>query len=259
MDLRDITIVVPTRNERVNVRSFLASIPAGMELVVVDDSDDDTRDIVRRLRPRQTRVLHHPGNIATARQVGAEAAATDWVLFTDADVVFAPGYFEALEALPVPAGQGGFVGAKSSDDRYRRYFWWFNLWLRIICFLGAPAASGSNMLFRRDALAAAGGFDTSQSCNEDSIVTWQVKRAGYRVSFAGRLVVLETDHRRLERGAWKKSLHSIVRCMGLFWDLIPAERRSDDWGYWRSPADRRRWGMGRRTGRSAEGEAGTGM
>lgn len=232
MDLRDVTIVVPTRNERVNVRTFLAGIPTDIDLVVVDDSDDDTCDVVREVRPQRTRIVRTRGTIAAARQIGADAAATDWVLFTDADVVFAPGYFEALEALPVPAGQGGFVGAKSSVERYRRYYWWFNLWLRVTCLFGAPAGSGSNMLLRRSALAGAGGFDVSQRCNEDSLVTYQVKRAGYRVTFASRLVVHEVDHRRLERGAWKKSLHSIVRCMALFWGLIPASRRSDDWGYW---------------------------
>ncbi len=237
MDLCDVTIVVPTRNERINVRTFLAGIPPDIDLVVVDDSDDDTRDIVREVRRQRTRIIRTRGTIAAARQIGADAAATDWVLFTDADVVFAPDYFTRLAELPVPVGQGGFVGAKSSVGRYRRYYWWFDLWLRIACLVGAPAGTGSNMLLRRSALADAGGFDVSQRCNEDSLVTYQVKRAGHRVTFAPRLVVHEVDHRRLERGAWKKSLHSIVRCMALFWGLIPASRRSHDWGYWEPRPD----------------------
>lgn len=255
MELDDVTIVVPTKNERQNVQAFLQSIPPGVELIVVDDSDDDTREIIRHVRPDHTRVIRRPGNIAVARQIGGGAATTDWLLYTDADVVFAPGYFEELAELPVGGRHGAFVGSKSSVGRYRRYYWWFNLWLRVICTIGAPAGSGSNLLVKRRALLDAGGFDTSQTCNEDSILTWEVKRAGYQVALAPRLVVHEVDHRRLERGAWKKSLHSIARCMALYWDLLPKSRRTHDWGYWKpsGPA-----GGGRRRRKRVRGEVHSG-
>ena len=255
MDLGDLTIVVPTKNERENVRAFLDSIPVDVELIVVDDSDDCTPEVIRGLRPENTRVIRRQGNIAVARQVGGEAASTTWLLFTDADVVFAPCYYDALAELPVTERHGAFGGSKSSTGRHRRYYWWFNLWLRVICTIGAPAGSGSDLLVRRRALREAGGFDASQTCNEDSILTWEVKRAGYRVAPAPQLIVHEVDHRRLERGAWRKSLHSIVRCMALYRNLLPKSRRTDDWGYWKpsSPADGRR-----RRRRTVREEAGGG-
>ena len=88
------------------------------------------------------------------------------------------------------------------------------------------------MLVRRRALYEAGGFDRDLSCNEDSLLTWKIHRCGYKVPYADGLRVYETDHRRLDRGLVKKSLHSIVRCIMLFSGLFGKRLRASDWGYW---------------------------
>jgi glycosyltransferase involved in cell wall biosynthesis len=232
MNLDDVTIIVPTKNERDNVVPFLRSVPPCMRLIVVDASDDDTRDVIRRVRPGNTVIMRDPGNIARARQHGAEAAATEWLLYTDADVVFDDAYFERLARIELDNGHGGIIGAKTSRTRYRFYYRLFNLWMRMICILGCPAGTGSNMIVRRRALDEAGGFDRDLSCNEDSLLTWRISRCGYRVRYRGDLVVYETDHRRLERGLLRKSLHSIVRCIMLFTGVFGNHLRSHDWGYW---------------------------
>jgi cellulose synthase/poly-beta-1,6-N-acetylglucosamine synthase-like glycosyltransferase len=97
---------------------------------------------------------------------------------------------------------------------------------------GIPAASGSNLLIRRDALESVGGFDFDLTCNEDSEVVWRLRRAGYRVSFRKDLVVQATDHRRLEAGRLRKTLHSMTRCALLYTNLMPRKYRTHDWGYW---------------------------
>jgi glycosyltransferase involved in cell wall biosynthesis len=232
MDLRNVTIIVPTKNERTNIVPFLKSIPREIRLNVVDASDDDTRDVIWRVRPENTMIIRDRGNIACARQRGADAAETGWLLYTDGDVVFDGNYFERLTRIAITERHGGIVGRKSSRTRYRNYYRLFALWLRLICFLRVPGGTGSNMLVRRKALYDAGGFDRSLSCNEDSMITWQISRAGYRVPYHGGLVVYETDHRRLEKGLVRKSLHSIVRCVMLFSGVFERYLRKNDWGYW---------------------------
>ncbi len=86
--LEEITIVLPTRNEAVNIPDFLGSLPPAVPLVVVDASDDETPKLIQSLRPHNTTLIYHPGNVTVARQLGAEAATTNWLLFTDADVAF---------------------------------------------------------------------------------------------------------------------------------------------------------------------------
>jgi hypothetical protein len=53
-----------------------------------------------------------------------------------------------------------------------------------------------------------------------------------RVAFAPGLVVYARDHRRLQRGTLRKTVHSIARCSLLYFNLMPDRCRSRDWGYW---------------------------
>ncbi|WP_201091637.1 hypothetical protein [Thiocystis minor] len=51
MQLSDITLVLATRDEASNIAAFLRSIPAELQLVVVDASRDETPALIERLRP----------------------------------------------------------------------------------------------------------------------------------------------------------------------------------------------------------------
>jgi len=111
-----VSIIVPARNEAAMiegaVRSLLAIDYPDYELVVVDDrSEDATGEILERLRAedRRLRVVHvrelpagwlgktHAMWIAAAQSVsqpvsqsGNQQATSEWILFSDADVVHAP-------------------------------------------------------------------------------------------------------------------------------------------------------------------------
>ncbi|MCS7061533.1 MAG: glycosyltransferase [Anaerolineae bacterium] len=229
MDSCDISIVVPTRNEANNLPFFLASIPDSIQLIIVDSSQDSTPALARRLRPINTHIVERMCNIAQARQIGAEVARTPWLLFTDADITFAPNYFERLQTVP-PCDV--VYGSKQSQTGFTNYYRWFTRAQGWSQALGIPAASGSNLLIRRPVLKAVGGFDQQLVCNEDSEIVWRIRRYGYRVRFDPGLIVYERDHRRLERGALAKTLHSGIRCALLYFNLMPSRWRSRDWGYW---------------------------
>lgn len=229
MDPADLTIVLPTRNEANNIRAFLASLPTALSLIVVDASTDETLKLIRAARPARTTVLRCSGNVAVARQVGAEAARTPWLLFTDADVIFPAGYFERLRQH---ADCDALYGAKLSRDAYGWYYHWFTRGQQMAHALGIAAASGSNLLVRAAALTAVGGFDLELSCNEDSELGWRLQRRGFRVHYDSRLAVFARDHRRLQRGVLAKTVHSLTRCTLLYLGLMPRRWRRHDWGYW---------------------------
>ena len=229
MRLTDMTVVVPTRNERDNIPAFLASLPPEVELILVDASDDETPDLAAVLRPHKTRIVRRPLRIPAARQLGGLIAQTPWLLCTDADVVFAPDYFDRLLGY---TGSDTLYGPKLSADEYAGYYRWFVRGQRLSHALGIAAASGSNLLLSRRAFLAVGGFDCRLSVNEDTEIVWRVQRAGYRVTFAPNLRVYARDQRRLRRGATRKTLHSVTRCALLYTRLMPTRWRSHDWGYW---------------------------
>jgi len=225
-----VTVVVPTKNEAHNIVPFLQSLPDDVSLVVVDASEDETPNLVAQHRSWHAQVIRSPAKIAGARQIGAAAARTEWLLFTDADMVFAEHYFQRLQECT--ADCDAVYGSKHSLDEYAQYYRWFSRGQGLMHWLGIPAASGSNLLIRRETLMACGGFDLDLTVNEDSEVVWRIKKRGYRVCFAPELVVYERDHRRLHQGTLRKTLHSLVRCLLLFFDLLPDRWRSADWGYW---------------------------
>jgi glycosyltransferase involved in cell wall biosynthesis len=244
MELNELSVIVPTRNEAHNILAFLRSLPEAVELIVVDASEDETLELIASLRPAQTRVIRQledkasakprlARSIAEARQLGAQAATTPWLLFTDADVVFAPEYFDRLSAHP---GWDVLYGPKLSADEHARYYRWFAGGQHLSHRLGIPAISGSNLLISRQAFETSGGFDLQLQCNEDTELGWRVQRQGFSIEFAPDLIVYARDHRRLRRGMLRKTLHSVARCSLLRFNLMPARWRASDWGYW-SPAN----------------------
>ncbi|HTE05346.1 MAG TPA: glycosyltransferase, partial [Planctomycetota bacterium] len=107
-----LSLVVPARDEQDGLldaaRSRLASDYPALELVLVDDrSRDGTPALVDALAAEDGRVLAlHVRELPAgwlgkvhAMEVGARAAAGEWLLFTDADVHLAPGALRAAVAL----------------------------------------------------------------------------------------------------------------------------------------------------------------
>ena len=109
-----LSVVVACRNEEANVRAVLASVLAqaypGLEVVAVDDrSEDATGAVLDALAAEHPslRVLHVTSLPADwlgkthALQRGAAQATGEFLLFTDADVVFAPGALRRAVAWAV--------------------------------------------------------------------------------------------------------------------------------------------------------------
>ena len=233
MDLEDLTVIVPTKNEAGNIEAFLRSLHPDVRLIVVDASTDTTRAIIAQVRPANTVVLEDPGNIPRARQLGADQAETPWLLFTDADMVFGESYFEAWSALTVDDRVGAVQGAKlSADGEYATYYTLFSAGIDLLARVNIPAGSGSNMIIRKQALHNAGGFDLDLSANEDTHILWAVRQDGWRVVYAKSLQVFERDHRRLQQGIVKKTFHSWTRSIMLMTGIGANQVRKSDWGYW---------------------------
>jgi glycosyltransferase involved in cell wall biosynthesis len=216
---------------------FLACLPPEVPLLVVDDSSDNTAELARTLRPLNTRVIRASGGVATSRQVGAVAAQTTWLLFTDADIVFPTGYFDRERiGRYLNSGVDGYYGPKLSAGGHEWYYLIFTAGQALCSRLGIPAGSGSNMVIRKDALMRSGGFNLRLPCNEDTDLLFRLSRQGYRLVWAPDLPVLNTDHRRLKRGSAWRFLHIIARSLVVYLNLrlpLPAGWVYSSWGYWK--------------------------
>src|SRR5258708_39105619 len=105
--IRDLSVVIPTRNEHDNVRPLLAALCEALhslyvEVIFVDDSDDDTpemiKDAARTMNTSQFQIrLEHrlpgsarEGGLATAVVYGMGRAQAHYVAVIDADLQHPP-------------------------------------------------------------------------------------------------------------------------------------------------------------------------
>jgi len=96
----DFSIIIPTRNEGTNVETVADRIlktlgdPGSLEILFVDDSTDDTPEILERLSRRDSRVKYvHRQNgsgLGTAVLEGFRRAAGKWFIVMDADLQHPP-------------------------------------------------------------------------------------------------------------------------------------------------------------------------
>jgi len=112
-----LSVVVPARDEAATigraVGSLLEQDYPELEIIVVDDrSSDATGEVLRELaekdrRLRMLRVHELPAGWLGknhALWLGAARASGEWLLFTDADVIFAPGALRRAVAYAVAEG-----------------------------------------------------------------------------------------------------------------------------------------------------------
>lgn len=119
-----VTIVVPTFNESANIRALLQqiteSVPSRLpcEVVFVDDSTDDTPDVIREAAqdcPFPVTVLHREeavGGLGGAVVEGLRAAGSDWVVVMDGDCQHPPALVPELVATGERTNAGLVVASR---------------------------------------------------------------------------------------------------------------------------------------------------
>lgn len=207
MTRRQVSIVVPCRNEAGHVTPFLRSVwqqqlPEGVDLqVVVADgaSDDGTRDLLDRqaaLEPR-LRVIDNPQRITSAALNRAVAAASGEVIVRmDVHTVYAPDYVAQCLAVlddtgatcvggawcPTGSGWPQAAIARAFESRFGS---------------GGAASRRTDHsgpvdtvylgCWRREALLALGGFDEQLVRNQDDELNLRIVRRGGQVWQSARI------------------------------------------------------------------------
>ncbi len=118
-----VSVVIPAHNAASTIRDTLASLSAqsfrDFEAIVIDDgSADDTARVAEDCDDERIRVISvENGGVATARNVGIEAAAGELLAFLDADDLWLPAKLERqLERLHADASAGMCVTAATRID-----------------------------------------------------------------------------------------------------------------------------------------------
>lgn len=201
-----VSVIVPVFNGAALIEGCLRALdaqtlePSTYEVIVVDDgSTDGTADVIKTFRPRGRVVfVQQPqnGGPARARNAGLANARAPIVAFTDADCEPAPDWLERglarFDTEPEIAGVEGRTEPKGTPGTTTHQMVNRTGGLWMTC----------NMLYRRDVLDEAGGFDERfrAAFLEDSDVAFTVQERGGLIAWDPDVVV---HHLVLQEGRTK--------------------------------------------------------
>ncbi|SPM38664.1 mycofactocin system glycosyltransferase [Mycobacterium numidiamassiliense] len=203
---RDVTVVIPVRDNISGVRRLLSQL-RGLRVIVVDDGSafpvtpDDLAgahcdiEVLRHTRSKGP---------AAARNTGLAACTTAFVAFLDSDVSPRRGWLEALlghfcdptVALVAPR----IIGLAHSENlvaRYEAVHSSLDLGQREAPVLPHSTVSyvpSAAIICRRSAITEVGGFDESMQSGEDVDLCWRLIEAGARLRYEP-IALVAHDHR----------------------------------------------------------------
>jgi len=225
VDESEVTLVIPARDAAATIEPCLdAAIAvrerAGSRLVRIVLVDDGSRDgTVAAARARGIEVLASGGRGAgAARNAGWRAATTPLVWFVDSDCVAAADALEVL--LPhlddsAVGGVGGSYDIAPGATLLERLIH-EEIMVRHARMEGdVDFLATFNVLYRREALAALGGFDERYLKGQDAEFAFRALESGRRLRFDRRSRVRHFHADRLARylrvqrqqGYWRVALH----------------------------------------------------
>jgi GT2 family glycosyltransferase len=214
-----VSVVVPAYNAEATIlatiRSVLAQTLPDFELIVIDDgSTDGTVERLAGLADPRLRVHSYDnGGLPTARNRGIALASGEFVAFLDADDEWTPDKLEDQMAALERRGDAGVAYSwtrfvdEDGRDLYAQRPVFFEGDVYRALLVSNFTCSGSNILVRRRALEATGGFESSLKVSAD----WE-----YCVRLAARWgFVLVPRHQIL----YRQSLRSMSASMSLSPDV----------------------------------------
>ena len=175
----DVSIVIPTRNRSgmlaVALRSALSQRQVDFEVIVVDDgSSDNTAAMVAALSHPRVQLLRQEVSegVSAARNRGVAVAAGEWVAFLDDDDLWAPDKLVRQLEATTAARRGWVYAGDVNVDSHLRVLGGGpppapDQVVSSLEHYNAVPSGASNVVVRRDLLAAAGPFDPQLKTNED--------------------------------------------------------------------------------------------
>ena len=228
-----VTVVIPAYNATKTIGDGLGSFArqsfpaAEVEIIIVDDGSTDgmpeyLEAYARSWGPEQPRLRvmrqAHQGP-AAARNLGAEAAQGEFLLFTDADCV---PHVDWIKEMVAPFQSPGIAAVKGAYKTKQRSL--------VARFAQAEFEARYRQLaaaeyvdvvfsysagFRREVFRTIGGFDTSfpVADNEDTDLSYRVATAGYKIKFNPAAIIYHQHPATLKQYLRKKHSRAYWRVM----------------------------------------------
>lgn len=189
-----VSVVVPFMGTSDAATQLLAALEAlklrtGDEMIVADNTPAgifaaaSAGSSITVVLARQERSSYH------SRNVGAERARKEWILFIDSDTRPRPDLIEQYFCEPIPPTVGAIAGPmlplRTTDTLFSRYAEsrTLNEQLSHVRNPYRPFGATANLLVRRSAFEEMGGFYEGVRSGEDADFCWRLGREGWAVGY----------------------------------------------------------------------------
>jgi len=239
-----ISVVVIGRNEGARLARCLESVGRARwpalrpEVIYVDSaSTDGSVGIAAGMGARCLVLEDGSPCAAKARNLGWRAAQGEFILFLDGDTQLEPGFVaEALEAMRRPELCAVWGHRRESDPGQSLYTRVLDLdWVYPV---GPSLYFGGDVLVRRAALEAAGGFDPALKAGEEPELCARLRKAGWAIEHIDAPMTTHDLAIRSLRAYWRRCYRS-----GIAYAEVAARARAMGDALWQREA-RRDLGMG---------------
>jgi glycosyltransferase involved in cell wall biosynthesis len=200
-----VTIVIPCKNEGLNLIKTIESIKFNSTIVVSDSSDDNTIEILLSRFPNVKVVKG--GLPSIARNSGFKLVETPYVLFLDADMDISNVNIEKMINFMITRDIDLSTCRISSPGRYWLAYRIFNLIQNIIS-KKTPFAVGGFMLFKTSKFKEIGGFNEEDRFAEDYHLSMKIDPNKFKI-FSD---VANTSDRRFRNKSVLYMIKLMVRC-----------------------------------------------
>jgi glycosyltransferase involved in cell wall biosynthesis len=195
-----LSVIIPVRDGGLAFRRCLQGItevsPPSTEIIVVADGDTDGSCQVGEEYGVKVLRNSKPQGPAQARNLGAQDAQGDILLFLDADVVIHPDTMRQIEATfrndpQLTALFGSYDDEPSEDNFLSQYKNLFHHYVHQISREEASTFWSGCGAIRRKVFLELGGFNEAyrKPCIEDIELGYRMKQAGYRIRLSKELQV----------------------------------------------------------------------
>ncbi|MDJ0696186.1 MAG: glycosyltransferase [Mastigocoleus sp. MO_167.B18] len=166
-----ISVIIPVYNGEKTIENTIKSVLSqsinNFELIIINSaSTDSTLEIISQFKDPRIKVFYYPkANVAVNRNRGFKHACSDFISFIDADDLWTKDKLELQYNALINNANAGLVYSWTDCVDERGKFlrrcsyvnWSGDVYCKLLLddFIG----SGSNVMIRRDAFVAVGGFD----------------------------------------------------------------------------------------------------
>jgi glycosyltransferase involved in cell wall biosynthesis len=227
-----ISVIIPVFNGSKFLPACLGAVYestfTSFEVIVVNDcSTDDSAEISGKMGAAVISTSHRSGPGA-ARNLAAETARGDVLLFVDADVVVKPGTIAKVAArFEKDSGMSALFGSYDDEPAEQNFLSQYkNLQHHFVHQTSSPVAStfwSGLGAIRRNVFLALGGFD----CKKFEVPSIEDIELGLRLRAAGHHIVLDRDIQAKHLKKWQviSLLRTDIFCRAEPWSKLIVQSR----------------------------------